>query len=351
MTAPFKTAGLSFETPATLKYHVVEQDNDLARRVRRLPHHGCAYPHGRTWAADRRDGDVLRRRRHGTGAGRPGHRLLAERRWRNPKSQGRSEFPGVKEAFQFDGLKIDGTSQAGGDGAVAATMTQTAANATFNFDVDPGAIKAAKPGGEKSAGDAQPYSVTAKTGQLSANVKLDGLKTRPLLDLWAFLIAHPTRFELAANEAAFKSLLAAALANQAKVEETASVEKIAADIPQGEITINSAKFGASGASGPMGAFGEHFEANGLTLPPTLIPGPFKDSRPDVVRHRVPRQRLRHRCGRLRGDRRPASGGRQPLIAPDNTARLKGSFSYSSNGIMSHSVTSCYYIYNCTSEKD
>ena len=96
----------------------------------------------------------------------------------------------------------------------------------------------------------------------------------------------PSRPELAANEAAFKSLLAVVLASQAKAEETASNEKIAAQIPQGQITIDSAKLGASGALGPTGAFSEHFEANGLPLPATLVPAPFVGFAP-----RSPRTRL------------------------------------------------------------
>ncbi len=181
---------------------------------------------------------------------------------------------------------------------------------SLKFDVDPKAIRAAKGGGDAPASDAQPFSVNVKTGPVTADVKLDGLKTRPLLDLWAFLVAHPSRPELAANEAAFKSLLAAALASQAKAEETASVEKIAAQIPQGQITINSAKFGVSGALAPTGAFGEHFEANGLTLPAGLVPAPFVGFRADGVRHRLPRQRLRRRLGVGRDGRRPASGRRR-----------------------------------------
>ena len=113
-------------------------------------------------------------------------------------------FPGVDENVQVGAVKVSGTGQAGADGAVSAAMTQTAASANFKFDIDPKAIKAAKAGADAPAADAQPYSVNVKTDQVSADVRLDGLKTRPLLDLWAFLVAHPTRPELAANEAAFK---------------------------------------------------------------------------------------------------------------------------------------------------
>ena len=117
------------------------------------------------------------------------------------------KLPGVDEAIQSGALNVNGTAQAGGDGAVSAAMTQTAANMNLKFDVDPKAMKAAKGGADAPATEAQPFSVAAKTDQFSADIKLDGLKTHPLLDLWAFLVAHPTRPELAANEAAFKTLL------------------------------------------------------------------------------------------------------------------------------------------------
>jgi len=322
LTAPFKTAGLSFD-PATLKYHFVEQD-DGAWRVEfanfptmvahvHMDEHGQPIDGTETFSADGVKGQALVDPAIGF--------------WRSVAGEIQDlkvevKLPGVKEAFQLGGLKIDETSQAGGDGAVAVTMTNTAANETFNFDVDPSAIKAAKPGGEESAGDAQPYSVTAKTGQLSANVKLDGLKTRPLLDLWAFLVAHPTRPELAANEAAFKTLLAAALANPVKLDESATFEKIAAQIPQGAVTIDSGKIGISGALAPTGAFGEHFEANGLTLPATLIPAPFVGFAPTAfaIGFRASGFDVASASTEMVADLHLAGDG--PAIAPDDAAKIR-----------------------------
>ena len=92
--------------------------------------------------------------------------------------------------------------------------------------------------------------MTATADRAGGDVKFDGLKARALLDLWAFLVAHPTRPELAANEAAFKTLLTAVAASQPKIDETATLDKLAVQIPQGQVAIDSAKFGVSAAGGP-----------------------------------------------------------------------------------------------------
>jgi hypothetical protein len=320
LTEFFKTAGLTFD-PATLKSHVVEQDDGLWRvEFANFPtmvahvhmdERGQPIDGTETFSADGAKGQALIDPAIGF--------------WRNVTGEIQNfkvevKLSGVDEAFQFGELKIDGTNQAAGDGAVTATVTQTAPNAAFSFDVDPSAIKTAKPG-DAPAADAQPYSVAIKTGQFAANIKLDGLKTRPLLDLWAFLVAHPSRPELAANEAAFKSLLAVVLASQAKAEETASIEKIAAQIPQGQITIDSAKLGASGALGPTGAFSEHFEANGLTLPATLIPAPFVGFAPTAfaIGFRASGFDVAAASTETLADLHLAGDG--PAIAPDDEAKI------------------------------
>jgi hypothetical protein len=320
-TAPFKTAGFSFD-PATAKYHVVEQD-DGAWRVE-FSDFPALVAHIHTQDSDH----PLEGTETITLAGARGQAVIdpAIGFWRNFASQADSanieaKFPGIAETVQVSGVKLNGTGQAGANGAVSASITQTAASMAVKFDVDPKAIKPAK-GGEESASDAQPYSVDIKTGPVTADIKLDGLKVHALLDLWAFLIAYPTRAELAANEAAFKTLIAAALASQAKVEETASIEKIAAQIPQGQVTIDSAKFGASGASGPTGAFGEHFEAAGLTLPATLIPAPFVGFAPTAfaIGFRATGFDVASASAEMVADLHLAGDG--PAIAPDDAAKIR-----------------------------
>jgi len=322
LTAPFKAGGFAFD-PATVKYHVVEQD-DGAWRVEfsdfpTLVAHVRA-PNG---------GDTLEGSETMTLAGAKGQALVdpAIGFWRSVSSESSSanvevKFPGIDEVIQVGAVTAGATTQAGADGAVSTTLTQTAASATLKLDIDPKAIKAAKGGADAQATDAQPYSVNVKTGQVSANVKLDGLKPHPLLDLWAFLVAHPTRPELAANEAAFKTLLTAALANSVKAEETASLEKIAVDIPQGQVTLDSAKVGVSGASGPIGAFGEHFEAAGLTLPETLIPAPFAGFAPTAfsIGFRASGFDFASTSAELVADLHFAGDG--PAIAPDDGAKIR-----------------------------
>ncbi len=317
LTAPLKTAGFAFD-PATLKYHVVEQDDGGWRvEVSSFPTM-VAHIHAQD------GGQTLVGTETIAVDGAKGQALIdpAIGFWRSLSGEADSanieaKFPGIDENVQVGAMKFSGTGQAGADGAVSAAMTETAASANLKFDVDPKAIKAAKAGG-----DAQPYSVNVKTDQVSADVKLDGLRTRPLLDLWAFFVAHPTRPELAANEAAFKTLLAAAFASQTKAEETASLEKIVADIPQGQVTIDSAKFGASGASGPTGAFGEHFEANGLTLPDTLVPGPFRGFAPTAfaIGFRASGFDVAAASAELIADLHLAGDG--PAIAPDDEAKIR-----------------------------
>ena len=318
-TAPMKTAGFAVD-PATVKLRVVEQDAS-AWRVE-LSNFPTLVAH--IHAHD--GGQSLEGTETVALPGVKGQALIdpALGFWRVVSGEADSanveaNFTGVNEAIQIGALKVNGTAQAGADGAVSATIAQTAANANFKFDINP---KAATAGADAPAADAQPYSVTAKTDQISVDVKLDGLKTGPLLDLWTFLVAHPTRPELAANEAAFKTLIAAALASQAKGEETVNIEKIAAQIPQGQITIDSAKFGGSAAIGPTGAFGEHFEANGLTLPETLIPATFRGFAPTsfAIGFRASGFDVAAASAETIADLHLAGDG--PAIAPDDEAKIR-----------------------------
>ena len=322
LSAPLKAAGFAFD-PATLKYHVVEQDDGLWRAEL------SSFPNLVAHIHTQEGGQGIDATETIAAGGLKGQALIdpAIGFWRSVAGEADSlnveaTFPGIDEKFQLGGMKVSGTGQAGADGAVSATMTQTAANLGFKFDVDPKAIKAAKEGADAPAADAQPYSVTATTNQVSADVKLDGLKAHALLDLWAFLVAHPTRPELAANEAAFKALLAAALASPAKIEETASLDKIATQIPQGQVTIDSAKFGASGALSPTGAFGEHFEAKGLTLPADLIPAPFVGFAPTAfsIGFRASGFDAAAASAEMVADLHLAGDG--PAIAPDDAAKIR-----------------------------
>jgi len=320
--APLATAGFAID-PATAKYHVVEQSDGL-------------------WRAEFSDFPTLVVHFHQPSGNPPlvGTETFA---FVNPKGQALIDpalgfwrsaatavdsvnleaiFPGIKETVQAAGLKFDATGQADADGSISSTMNHTASNFSFKVDVDPKALKAAKSGGDAPATDAQPYSIDVSGGQMSADIKLNALKTHALLDLWAFLVAHPSRAELAAQEATFKSLLTAAVAGQPKLDETASLEKVTAQTGQGAVTMDSAKVGISGAGGSAGAFGERFAVDGLKLPDGLVPEAFRGLAPTsfAVGFRASGFDVAATAAEAIADMRLAGDG--PIIAPDDAAKVR-----------------------------
>ena len=138
-TAPFKAAGFAFD-PATVKYHVVEQDDGAWRvGVFGLPDPGRPHPR-------RRDGGQTV---DGTEtialAGAKGQAVIdpAIGFWRSVASEADSanveaKFPGVDETHPVRrGEDQRRPARPRADGAVSATMTQTTASVGLKFDVDP----------------------------------------------------------------------------------------------------------------------------------------------------------------------------------------------------------------------
>jgi hypothetical protein len=185
----------------------------------------------------------------------------------------RAHGPGVDETMDFGPLQATMASQASADGALSTDVQETIGAFALTMAIDPTAMK---PNANADA-DAKPVNIAARADTASIDVKLDGVKPRPLLDLWAFLVAHPTRPELAANEAPLKTLLTAALASQVSLDENVGMEKLTVQTPRGLVAFDSAKVGLGGAAaGSASRFEEHFAASGLTLPPGLVPAMFHD---------------------------------------------------------------------------
>jgi hypothetical protein len=109
------------------------------------------------------------------------------------------------------------------------------------------------------------------------DLQLDGWKTKPLLDLKAFTVAHPQRADLAANADAFKALLAPLVASQPSIAENFSASAISIDAPQGKIGIGKAS-GTVGVSakGAASEFEERIAVSGLDLPESVAPAMFRD---------------------------------------------------------------------------
>jgi hypothetical protein len=302
VTAPLKTSGFAYDS-ATLKYHLVEQDDGL-------------------WRVEQTDippivGHMKDETSTLTITGVK-NTLIVDPSiawWRSLNGSAdrvtmQAKTPGVDETFDLGALQVTGEGKATPDGLASATMHQSFAGAKATIDVSP-----------KPDSDAKPTHVDINADRIGADVTLDGVKSRALLDVWAFLVAHPSRPELAANEAAFKTLLAAALASPLKVDESVSVGKTAVQTPQGAVTIDSAKFGFAAAAGATGSFEERFAADGLALPATLIPGPFRDFAPTsfAVAFRAAGFDVASTVAEMLADMHLAGEG--PAIAPDDQAKI------------------------------
>ena len=175
--------------------------------------------------------------------------------------------PGIEESFDFGSVVATISGQAGADGAVKQSTRETFGAIGFNLLVDP---KLAQP---RSITEAKAVAVTGGAQSGSAAIDIDGLKTKPMLDAWAYAVAHPSP----ANDPNFKTLLTALAATQPSLSENLQVKTLTINAPQGRIAMDDARFeiGAT-AAGPASHVEERFVANGLSLPETLAPAIFRD---------------------------------------------------------------------------
>lgn len=102
--------------------------------------------------------------------------------------------------------------------------------------------------------------------------KITGLKAKPFLNIAAFLVAHPSKELMIADQQAFKDLLRAAIPVFGKVEATAKGDAIKVMSPVGEFGAANFAFDV-GMNGVVndGWFRERFAFEGLTTPAGIIP--------------------------------------------------------------------------------
>ncbi len=260
LMAPFKAADFSYDA-APFNYKLFEQDDGAWR----LENSG--FP---PISTHMKDGDSTI-----TITGYKGQFVIdpAIGWWRSGSGSAdkiglKAHATGVDETLDTGALQVTASAKAESEGSVSSVMQESLADLAAAFTVTPGAAKA--------GADAKPVNVAAHAEKAQIDVTLDGLKSRAALDLWAFLVAHPSRPKLAANEAALKTLLTNVLASQLKLDENIGLQKISVQIPQGSVVMNAAKIGIGGATGAAGAFEEHFAFDGLTLPPGLAPPSYRD---------------------------------------------------------------------------
>jgi hypothetical protein len=173
---------------------------------------------------------------------------------------------GIEESFEFGPMAAKMTSEARGDGAAASTLEESFGAISFNFLVDP---QLAHP---NSITEAKRVAIKGGAQSGEAKAMIDGLKTKPFLDAWAFAVVHSAPGEIAANAAALKTLLTAAAATQPSFSESGSLKSLTIDAPQGTIAVAEGEFGVGvSATGRTSRFEERIAAKGLALPDAMAP--------------------------------------------------------------------------------
>ena len=178
----------------------------------------------------------------------------------------RIEGAKIREAIDFGALRGDYATTVNADGSVSSTIKQDIADIAF----------AVAPGG-----DAPGNGTSGRLDKASFNVGVDGLWSRKLMDLVSFVSVH--RADLAAHEAEVKTLLRPLAAPGLRFVEGGEASKLMLATPMGAVALSAAKIavGVSNA-GPDSALDTTFAAEGLSLPPGLLPPNAADLTPSKV---------------------------------------------------------------------
>ncbi|MGD0721127.1 MAG: hypothetical protein ABR970_08780 [Roseiarcus sp.] len=175
--------------------------------------------------------------------------------------------PAIVETFVGVSGRATTAATPAPNGAVSFIAHQEIADVSVNAVVTPGGDSAAKS-----------TAISMQSKPTTVDVSLDNAPVRKLLELWAFLVAHPSRAEIAADEPAFKALLRALTPADFKLSERADLQAIAVGAPQGTFAVTDGKLllAASTGVGPKGAAEYGFAIEGLKLPPGLLPPAMSD---------------------------------------------------------------------------
>ena len=136
------------------------------------------------------------------------------------------------------GLTLDGAAAAKGGVDVKGRYDLTGTSSDIEVRSapvapEPGSTSAAPP--PSSAPTRFSYKVPTGT----VTIGIDGLRTKDLLDLWAFLVAHPSRDSLAAAQGDLKALLRSGLPYLANLRESAAFQGPTLSTPIGVVSASS----------------------------------------------------------------------------------------------------------------
>lgn len=151
------------------------------------------------------------------------------------------------------------TGAAGSGGGVDFTLKENIADFVESVLID-----------EPESGLKLPFTLRAPTMTIEATGK--GVRSRPLLDLMAFVVANGDDAKVKANQAEFKSLLTAALPVWERVDGSYEFADLAVESPVGLFGAKklSASFGSDGVT-TNGTLNYSLKASELVLPKLILP--------------------------------------------------------------------------------
>ncbi len=151
-----------------------------------------------------------------------------------------------------------------GDGSVNAKTTQTIAPFGYKLEFKPVA------GAEGAAPTTLSIDAHAEGATTTVEVRND--RTARLLDLWAFVVAHPSKETLIADQGELKTLLTGLLPYGSSFNLDGSVQKLAVSTPQGNFGVGTfSEQVAVGKDVAKDAIALGVQISGLTLPAGLVP--------------------------------------------------------------------------------
>jgi hypothetical protein len=179
---------------------------------------------------------------------------------------------GVANDVDVASLTFDATGKSTPDGVVSMDAKESLGPMNMKMSIDP---KATNP---KATGPAaSPVNFTVLTEKADVGLKVEGFKIHPALDLWAFLVAHPTRAALAADEADLKRLAMTVISSQVMMHEDGATPKLTVEAQPGAFVFEGVKGAFTlAAAGPASHVEEHFSATGLKFPEGYLPKMVSD---------------------------------------------------------------------------
>ncbi len=126
-------------------------------------------------------------------------------------------------------------------------------------------------------------SITYAIPTSTADIGIDGLHTKELLDLWALLVAHPNHDSLVAAQEDLRGTLRAALPVLSALRETAAIDTLSVTSPAGVVSARNVGGGIdiAGLAG-TGKASTSLSFDGLTVPSQGLPSWSQDLVPTAL---------------------------------------------------------------------